>query len=275
MTVLHPRIVESHVVALEDSHRIDGFFAQPGTSCFLRFRAVDGRVGEGLELFDSALFEDRYGRSPLPGEMGCALSHFKIIKRFANSCGRDSDLALVAEDDARFTPGALEVISTVAARVENVGFVVLANDFPTQLSLFSRIVGRTGLRAYRVGHNWGNVWCTGLYLVSRGAARQYMASTPGRVSWVADHYSHFRREMGINVKVLRPSLVSWEGESDIRRGGPTFGAPVGVEQPSVSLGRRLDDGVKKSRDVMAATARDVAWFTGIKDSKRRRKTDRL
>ena len=268
MTALHPRIVDARVIALQDSARVDGFLAQAGGENFRPFDAVDGRRGEGSEYFDRDGFFTLYGRDPLPGEIGCAVSHFKVLQEFAYSAGRDEDLVLVAEDDARWVEGALDIVSGIADSVIEAGMIVLANEIQIQLSLFARPVHRDGLTIYRVGHNWGNAWSMGLYLSSRAAARRYVDACEPGIGWVADHFSLFRRTMGIDVKVLQPSIVSWEGESSIRS-APTFGTRVGRRHwDRASAVKALQGAARGVGGTAAATARDIAWMTGIRDPRR-------
>ena len=65
---------------------------------FMRLPAVDARQFTPTQraLLDEATFHRRHGMTPLPGELGCYLSHIEVMRQLLAST---ADAALVLEDD--------------------------------------------------------------------------------------------------------------------------------------------------------------------------------
>ena len=91
------------VIALDDSTRLDAFYSRPGSSRFEVYPAFDGRAGDVPPDFDTAAFRARTGADPLPGEVGCAVSHSRLMREFAGEEGDPDDVMVVAEDDTLLT----------------------------------------------------------------------------------------------------------------------------------------------------------------------------
>ena len=221
------------VISLPGSDRRPGFFAQPLGEIFEVFDAFHGATEDWSPYFDAERFERHYLRRPEPAEIGCAISHAWVIREFAAGSGSDSDLLLVAEDDARFTEDFPVVLRAVMAWRAKNDVMVLGDGWTrnprlrvrrqimasSQVSLLSRLV-RSGRRLYRLGRYAGHGDCAGLYLLTRGGARKfdaYVRDLPGeKLQRVADAWSEFREEAGLDVALLRPSLATWSGGSTIR-----------------------------------------------------------
>ncbi|MCJ2194094.1 hypothetical protein MUG60_05415 [Kaistella montana] len=226
-------ITDARVVALSDSRRVEGFFTCLGTERFKLFEAYDGRCGVVPDEFNVDGFRRRRGVDPRPGEIGCAMSHFLALREFAETPGSDIDLLLMAEDDARPTADLEPVLEAISHSPRLVDYAVLASPFEgpgprpitsvgsrlTQLSLLASPVGPGGARSrYRLGRFDGTTWGTGLYLVSRRAARSYvdLVDDIGGISWVADESVFWAKLAGFDVLALVPNLCDWEGSSTIR-----------------------------------------------------------
>lgn len=219
------------VISLPGSNRIDSFMAQPMAKGFEVFEAIDGRLQESQYNFSMKRYMNYYQHPPTPGQVGCAISHFRVIRSFAVTEGPPSSTLLVAEDDSRFGmdfPGVLGKINKNGPF--DIG--VLADRKPTnpraafqrmlmaesQLSLFSKFIA-TPSRIYRFGRFEGDPYCAALYVITRHGARKFIAETElrGGLPWtVADDWALFRDQYGMDIKVLRPGLVSYEGDSSTR-----------------------------------------------------------
>ena len=231
------------VIALDDSIRLDTFYSRPGSSRFEVYPAFDGRAGDVPPDFDLARFRTRAGTPPLPGEVGCAVSHSRLIREFAGEEGDTDDVMVVAEDDTLLTDDFPAVLDQVLARAPMLGIALLADSWGAprgmpqnrrlaipsispHLSWVSTRVGGADRRSHRLAHYTGNAWGTRLYLITRGAARTYanfLCSQGGAVSWVADDYSRWAAPAGIDMKMVDPALAlpaEW-GESTIRAGKST------------------------------------------------------
>lgn len=224
-------MIEKRVIALRRKNRLDQFFSRPGAAGFEVFWGVDGRSDAPEKVFDRERFTRHYGMEPSPGRMGCALSHAKLMAEFAAGSGSDSDLLLVAEDDALLSPFLDAVIDSLSQRAP-IDFIVLNHlsagtrkphvcsptERERQISAMSRPILATSSgrrKIFRVGPYAGVLWGAGLYLVSRKAARVYSCHSDygARVSWLADDLNRFYFEMGLNALVLKPGLCDWVGDS--------------------------------------------------------------
>lgn len=223
------QITKAVVIALDDSPRIDGFLASNWGIPFEVFPAVDTRQGDFPPSFDIEVFRERYNREPRNGEVGCVLSHFSIIEEFASSDGADSDLILIAEDDARPTEDFSLTITDILATPPHWDLVLLSEPIYGSeknlkyyaMSPFSRRVGHE----HRLGSFFDKIAGTGLYLMTRASCRKYIANvqTLEGVSWTADDYRWSNGDPRLphpyddfDLKVVRPGLADWEGETTIQ-----------------------------------------------------------
>ncbi|WP_071893904.1 glycosyltransferase family 25 protein [Neomicrococcus aestuarii] len=232
-----PKVVKRAVIALNDSPRIAAFLEQNSANSFEVFDAFDGRNGQGATEFDLSRAAEITGRPLVGGEIGCAISHFRLMKQFSLETGADSDLMLIAEDDARFERDFEETLERILTRVRPIDLIVLSEawggvNFGSSISIFRNPTAWLGsmsflakpvgplLNSYkhRVGHVKDYVWGAGLYLVSREAARRIvsLSDSSARSHWLSDAYHYFAPRSGIDVLVCRPGLASWEGESSIK-----------------------------------------------------------
>lgn len=238
--------ITKRVIALRDSDRIERFLAQPQAEGFVVFDAVDGRKGEGYDLFDVDSFKMRYGHEPHTGEVGCAASHFRVLSEFvSNAQGPgQNDWLLVAEDDAVLSPNTSMVIEAVVKGAKGSDCIVLADAFGeadthiiggkseyfSQISPFARKVFSTKGLKYKIGRYAGELTGTGLYLMSFSAAERYVSLVRNLhyISWEADDYQLWPHLASIKVERLRPNLAGWEGRSTIRdldQNSPSYNRP--------------------------------------------------
>lgn len=143
---------------------------------------------------------------------------------------------LVAEDDARLDENFDDVLQRVLKHSAEIGVILLAEawggvDFgswisirrnPTvwlgSMSLLVKAVGPLhNPYKHGLGHVNNDIWGSGLYVVSRQAAKQIvaLADSSGRSYWLADGYHHFATNAGVDVPVYRPGLAAWADESSI------------------------------------------------------------
>jgi len=80
---------------------------------FIRVPAIEGKtLTIPIEDYDAPMFYLYVGREAGPGEVGCYLSHLKVLRMFLES---DKEFALICEDDASPTPECYEVIEQAIA----------------------------------------------------------------------------------------------------------------------------------------------------------------
>lgn len=268
------RLQSAHVIALDDSVHIQRFFSQPEAYRFSRFRAFNGRTSDWSSLVDAEAFRGRYGDVPTDGQAGCVISHSQVIGAFADGAGSPRDLMIVAEDDALFQP-AFETILRRLTRRPGVYDVAVLSDLwsleprkhlrrqlmaTSQPSIFSSIM-RANSTSYRFGRFAGPAYGTGLYLITREGARKYSEylrqERQGRIGWLADDWTLLRDEMGLDIKILRPSLAFWMEGSSTRPEAALEREARAEEGRSRSEGKRL-----KARPVGALALR--SRLRGIK-----------
>jgi len=83
---------------------------------FIRVLAVDGKtLTIPIDGYDAMVYSLNVGREASPGEIGCYLSHLKVLKMFLES---DKEFALICEDDAMPTPDSYAVLKQAIAHAE-------------------------------------------------------------------------------------------------------------------------------------------------------------
>ena len=229
------RIVAGRVIALPDSPRLEGFYAQRAriVSLFETFPACDGRK-EGSEAetsFAWEIFERKAGYRPPLTHAACTISHVSVIEGFAREEGAPDDLLLIAEDDARFADGVDEVLERIVAASRDLDVMVLADSFGDlgpfrllspagesfQLSALAPKVRSVSGTSYRFGPALGSVRGAGFYLISRRSARQvtrFVASCGGP-HWLADWFEWWVAPAGLTLQAVQPSLATWDGDSTL------------------------------------------------------------
>lgn len=229
----HFNVSAARAISLAESSRRALFSGQPLATDFRFFDACDGRDPDVISKFDTSLFEKHWGSSPTPGQLGCTVSHFTIIRAFALEDGRLDDWMLVAEDDVVFRPETDEVVNSVLTSPPARDIVVYSDNWSrhersdlhrqlgaeSRLSLGARRVKTTTTR-YRIGRFSGAPWSAAFYSISRQGAREYVqfvAAQPSHRPWrLADDWAFILANAGIDIAVCRPSLVEFTGGSTTR-----------------------------------------------------------
>ncbi len=134
-----------------------------------RFPAVEGKLltaADQAQLLDRSGFERCHGMTPTLGELGCYVSHVRVMQAFLDSA---HDFALILEDDVQPGPGLPEVLrelSEAHACWDMVKLSAIHSGTPV------------GVLALGQGHRMGIMLsrCTGAsaYLVNRSAAQRYV-----------------------------------------------------------------------------------------------------
>ena len=163
--------------------------------------AVNGRTltEEQVELlFDRKKFSYRYEYEPLPGEIGCTLSHRVCYRRLLCS---DEEYALILEDDVLFQhsediPFVFDNIDKVMKFRKNCMLILVNHYFYLPKSFF--MLG--DYTFYRVLLGAG----TCAYLINRGAARKLLSVS--RASIVADDFKYMSIK-GIYIMGIYPFLA--------------------------------------------------------------------
>jgi len=134
-----------------------------------RFPAVEGKLlgaAEQAARLDQAGFERRHGMTPSLGELGCYLSHVRLMQAFLAT---EHSFALILEDDVKPTAALPEVLRSLMAasgRWDMVKLSAIHSGTPV------------GVLDVGQGHQLGVMFsrCTGssAYVINRTAAQRYV-----------------------------------------------------------------------------------------------------
>ncbi|NBO77520.1 MAG: glycosyltransferase family 25 protein [Betaproteobacteria bacterium] len=179
-----------------------------------RFPAVEGKLlpaAAQAELLDRAGFESRHGMTPSLGELGCYLSHVRLMQDFLAS---PHSFALVLEDDVKPTAALPEVLQHLMAAQGRWDMVKL-----------SAIHSGTPLAVLPLGqnHRLGVMFsrCTGssAYVVNRAAAQRYVEQLlPMQLPY--DHAYDRGWVYGLKVRRVFPEVCVHDDQVESTIGNP-------------------------------------------------------
>ena len=177
--------------------RVTGQLATLGIP-FERLRGVDARqlTPEQATLLDVPAYRRKHGKDPVPGELGCYLSHVEAMKQFLTT---DAEFALVLEDDVLLTDRLPDALRGLMANARHWDMVKL-----------SAVHSGTPQRVLEVAPGqWLAVMltrCTGAsaYMVNRRAAQAYVARLlPMHLPF--DIVYDLGWEYGLKVRLVTPT----------------------------------------------------------------------
>jgi glycosyl transferase family 25 len=180
----------------EITHQLEQF----GLS-FERVQAVDGKLAteEQKALLDEKGYQSKHGKTSLPGELGCYLSHVRAIDTFLAS---ESPCAIILEDDAILEAGFVQGIEDLLKHASRWDMVKL-----------SGVHSGTPLRVLQLNQNHALAVmfskCTGssAYILNRRAALAYKQDLlPMTLPY--DHEFDKGWKYGIKVRSVSPFLIA-------------------------------------------------------------------
>lgn len=133
-----------------------------------RIEAVEGRLltTEELHDFDGEAFRRYHGKMVLPAEIGCYFSHLKTLQAIAQA---DDEIAVILEDDVRFTAALKPFLAQLSA-VDGWDMIKLVNH---RVSLFySHLQLPDNVELGRCMH--GPLGSSAAYVVTREGARKLL-----------------------------------------------------------------------------------------------------
>ena len=211
---------------------------------FERLPAVDARAftAEQSAQLDAPAYRRKHGMEPLPGELGCYLSHVEVMRRMLVS---RAEFGLVLEDDVLLTqrlPAALRGLIEHAGRWDMVKLSAVHSGTPKKVLevapgqhlavMLSRCTGSSA------------------YLINRRAAQAYVDDLLP-MSLPYDHVFDQGWAFGLKVRLLTPtpcvhdedstSMIAAPSQAPSRKFGawrrlPAFAYRVGNEWRRVSYG---------------------------------------
>lgn len=166
--------------------------------------AVEGKAltaGELTEAYDPLRTIATIGREMAAGEIGCALSHFRLYQRMVDA---DIDVALIVEDDAVIHPDTLDLL----AKQENFPDdweILLLNHTPTIGGRINRW-HRTPVASRQIGRFSRPAYGTGGYLIRQSAARALLKQAYP-IHCPADHWTGGSIKTGIRIYGVEPPCI--------------------------------------------------------------------
>ena len=214
--------MNKYLISLDkDVQRRELFFAQPDTADFVVFSAINTMQKEWDELaevFNSAEFEQHYGRNVTKGEIGCTLSHLAVYRQIVEDQNvTENDYALVCEDDALFnanlSPNTIalltekcdaDIVLIGQSKIAEFDDVELEINYPTTFSFLRQTVGDVTVAYPYKGYFAGTV----AYLIKKSAARAFLKQLEQeKPFWLADDFLLFETQFHINNNVVRPLMA--------------------------------------------------------------------
>ncbi|MFN9744307.1 MAG: glycosyltransferase family 25 protein [Betaproteobacteria bacterium] len=182
-----------------------------------RLPAVDARALTPAQraLLDEPAFHRRHGMTPLPGELGCYLSHVEVMRRFLAG---DAEAALVLEDDVRLQdtlPAVLAALMRCPGRWDVVKLSAVHSGTPVPVA----DLGGGHALAVMLSK------CTGssAYLMNRRAAAAWLRDRGGLLPMRLPYDHAFDRAwlFGLKQRLVVPTPCSHDDQV-----ASTIGAPA-------------------------------------------------
>lgn len=165
---------------------------------FTRLAAVDAKAFTPAQaaLLDEAAYRRKHGMTPVPGELGCYLSHVEVMRAFLASAAQ---AALVLEDDVKLHDSLPAVLHGLMAHTGRWDMV--------KLSAVHRGTPQPYLEV-APGHQLAVMLsrCTGssAYLMNRRAAQAYLGGLlPMQLPY--DHVFDQGWRFGLKVRLVTPT----------------------------------------------------------------------
>lgn len=179
-----------------------------------RLSAADGRklsMDDG-SLVDVKAFCHRHGKMPLPGEVGCYLSHVWAMRRFLET---DKEFVLIMEDDLRLGPDLPKVVESLIDCADQWDMVMLSG-----IHSGSKLPVMSLQKPYRLSVSLIRYAGASCYLLNRQAAKTYVRGLlPMRLPY--DHEYDRAWAWGLRCRTVMPAPCrhSFEDGSDLHPPG--------------------------------------------------------
>ncbi len=179
-----------------------------------RLSAADGQQIDMTDqsLVDVAAFKRKHGKMPLPGEVGCYLSHVWAMRRFLES---DRDYLLILEDDLRIgsdLPGVLQALIHERDQWDVVMLSGIRSCYPLNT--------RKLMEPYNLAVPMSRYAGSSCYLINRDAAQAYLLDLlPMSLPYDHEYDRAWARGLKTRIVTPAPCLHSFEDVSDLHPPG--------------------------------------------------------
>lgn len=163
-----------------------------------------------LSLFSEKKFKSRYSRGPIIGEIGCALSHHLVLKKFLKL--KKNTTLMVLEDDAQIMCTKKELFSAVNI-FENsnydiliLGFTKCGSEYEDHVNIINPVLSIYKINdKIRLGPRYLHSFCGAVgYIVKKKSAKIMSKYSP--ISIVADDWHHYSK-LGLKIMYSNPMIV--------------------------------------------------------------------
>lgn len=174
---------------------------------FTYFDAIDNQNVFSNIKFDHEKFKEKYKRTASVGEVGCALSHTEILKKFSKD---ENEWLCVLEDDALTEDKFIDFISLVSKESFDVPIMIVIGYSKTKKinnyihKLKFPILNPFYIGNYEVGESYGNLYGTVGYVVNKLAAEKF--ENIHKIYWVADDWVMLSN-LGIKILHISTPLI--------------------------------------------------------------------
>lgn len=168
---------------------------------FHRIAAVDGKLAtpEQWALLDEKAYQLRHGKTSLPGELGCYLSHIDAIRDFLKS---EHQFAVILEDDAILNNGFTSVLDYLSEHYDDWDMVKLSGVHSGTPISVQQINDN-----YRLSVMFSKCTCSSAYMINRNAAKAYVNGLlPMTLPY--DHEFDKGWTYDIKIRAVTPFLVT-------------------------------------------------------------------
>lgn len=192
---------------------------------FTRLPAVDARAFTPAQqaLLDAPAFHRHHGMTPLPGELGCYLSHIEVMRAFMAS---GAEAALVLEDDVRLhdtLPAVLAALmrSELRGRWDVVKLSAVHSGTPVAVAE----LGQGPLSGHRLAVMLSKCTGSSAYLMNRRAAEAWLRQPGGLLPMQLPYDHAFDRAWvyGLQQRLVVPTPCGHDDQV-----ASTIGAPAGM-----------------------------------------------
>jgi glycosyl transferase, family 25 len=170
-----------------------------------RLPAVDARALTPVQAasIDEAAYRRKHGMTPVPGELGCYLSHLAVMHAFLAS---DARAALVLEDDVQLhdtLPAVLQGLMQQAGRWDMVKLSAVHSGTPVAVTEVAP--------GHRLAVMLSRCTAASAYLVNRAAAQAYVEQLlPMELPY--DHVFDQGWRLGLKVRLVTPTPCSHDDQ---------------------------------------------------------------
>lgn len=168
---------------------------------FQRIAATDGKLATPAQkaLLDEKNYQRKHGKTSLPGELGCYLSHVDAIREFLKS---DDLFAVILEDDAMIENGFVHVLQHLAQHSGQWDMVKLSGVHSGTPVTVQRINDD-----HRLSVMFSKCTCSSAYMINRHAAQAYSEKLlPMTLPY--DHEFDKGWAYNIKVRAVTPFVVT-------------------------------------------------------------------